>query len=355
MIPYYITFFLSLIAFHLSNKGKNTYLLLISLVVLVVLSAFRDMSVGTDTVNYALFFEQILTFDDVLNRTKFQGEFGFWTLNFFARSMFDNYFMILLFNALIVYGLYFKGILKTDKHLTFIFFCFLFLGPNLFHFNGARQGIAIAFFFIAFWSALEKKVFYFLLWILLGFMMHKSIILCLPLYFFINTQFNGKKVALLTFGFAFIMYTFADLITLASEIDSRYESYGEEQTDYGGFFTSLFNLLLLLFFFMSKYLNKIRYRVYDAALSLFYIGVLIGVLSVILKVNPSGFLRLSVYFTQFAIILVPYSIMSFSKYEFKVMAFIFFVGLITMKFHFSTQAFSHLAPYTFNPLITIGI
>ena len=357
MLPYLIANFLSIGIFYTGYRFKFNKIALFAVFILaalplVFISTFKGPDIGTDTVSYIYFFNQLKDFGSTLAYVEKQGEAGFWFLNYFGHLFTDNYFIIFLFSSLIVTSCYFYSI-KSSNLSTLSLFTLLFIGPYYFQFNGNRQAIAIAIFSVAIFFIIKKQPIRYVVSILIGFLFHKSIIICLPLYFIFRNDVKPKKIVLILFVFLLFIIFFQTFIGLASSIDNRYSTYGDQQETHGGLVVSTFNILLFCWFLLCRTINKstLANRTFDILLSLYLLGALISLLSIVLKIDPSGFLRMSIYFIQMNMFLLPLTIMSFRDNNTRYIITFAAVILMTAYFYLTTTTFSHLTPYKFNPII----
>jgi hypothetical protein len=94
---------------------------------------------------------------------------------------------------------------KTLKYFTenkllalLIYFSLLFFHLDM---NLMRQALAVSIFFYSLKYIIQKNFFKYILFILLGFLFHWSIIIFLPLYFFINKRFSTTLLSSLVVCF----------------------------------------------------------------------------------------------------------------------------------------------------------
>lgn len=344
------------IAFNLKQRHNLFtfyFFLSLSALFLILLSGLRSYHVGTDSGTYAIKFQLFTEFNTVIDKWNNGSEAGFAFLNYLAHFFSNNYISIYILNAFIVTYCYFYGILKLSTYPALSIITLILIGPFLFHLNGARQGIALSIFFISFIFLRDKNFIKYFISILVGALFHKTILLTIPLYFLFTRKLTFKKYLIVVLCFVFLLVIFDDLISIATEIDDRYKTYGEEIDSAGGIVSSLFNFLLFCWFVICKKLNKIENKIYDLSLAIFFIGVLISLISFIMKLNPSGILRMSLYFTQFSALLIPVSIFCFKSKVIKVSFMLLFTVLMSLHFYLTTTTFSDLIPYRFNPIVTI--
>ena len=357
----YISFILlSFCCLTISFKAKKSHNLLVfytflylSALFLILLSGLRSYSVGHDSGTYVQIFQSNIELNNVIERWNSANEAGFALLNYLAHYFSDNYIAIFIFNAFIVTCCYFYGVFKVSATPFLSIIILVLIGPFLFHLNGARQGIALSIFFISFIYIRDKNFTKYFISVMIGALFHKTILLTLPLYFLFTRKLNFKSYFIITLCFIFVLVIFDDLIAMATQVDDRYKTYGDEVKSAGGVLTSIFYLFLFCWFVICKKVNTIKNKIYDLALAIFFVGVLISLISFIMKLNPSGILRMSIYFTQFSALLIPISIFSFKNKNIKALLIFFFIVLMSLYFYLTTTNFSHLVPYRFNPILTL--
>ena len=87
---------------------------------------------------------------------------------------------------------------------------------------------------------------------------------------------------------------------------------------------------------------------YGRLLNIYLIGLVPALASVIGSVNPSGVLRLSIYFSHTSILLWPMVFMSFRRLENRVIVTGSFFIIAVVYFILTTSTFSSLTPYQLN-------
>ena len=357
MLPYFLANFcaLGILSMGLSiklNKFATFTLYLLAAIPLIIIVTFKAVSVGTDTVSYVFFFKQLASFENFIAFSLKQGEFGFWYLNYLGHKLTNNHYIIFLFSATIITACYFFSINSLNLKLLSVI-TLLFIGPYYFQMNGTRQAIAIAIFAVSIVFILKKKPFFYFISILIGLLFHKSIILLLPIYYLLSNKIKTWKVIFMLFIFLIVLVFFQSFISIASDIDPRYSSYGNSQETKGGLVVSSFNIFLFIWFLFCRKINKkfLPLEKFDCLLTLYFLGTLISIVSVILNIDPSGFLRLSVYFIQTNIFLVPMTILSFKENSTRYVIYLLVLLFMILYFALTLSKFSHLTPYKFNPIL----
>ncbi|MAG75806.1 MAG: hypothetical protein CL811_03505 [Colwelliaceae bacterium] len=357
MLPYFFANFLALALFYagykqkLSDNARYLFLLLCA-IPLIVIAGFKFRKIGTDSGTYVYFFDNIVTFKDAFKMAQEHGEVGYWSLSAIGHLWTDNYYALFTLTACIVTACYLY-VIKQFNLKTLSFFTLLFIGPFYFQLNGNRQAISIAIFAISTLFIIKEQPIKYLVSIAIGFLFHKSMILCLPLYFMFRGNIKPRKIALILFAFVVFIVFFQTFISIASGIDSRYSGYGTKRSESGGVLVSMFNIVLFAWFFMVRMTNTraLANRRFDVLLALNFLGVLVSIISIILRIDPSGFLRLSVYFTQLNMFLLPMTIMSFRDTQTRLILIFAGCALMMAYFFMTMSTFSNLTPYRFNPIL----
>lgn len=354
MIPYLFVLMASVLSLSVAlwlkgNKQVGSSLFyFFTLLPLVALAAFRGQWVGTDTSTYLGFWRDFSTSYYDMSNLLFS-EPLFIVLQHVTRFLADNTFfgqeVFLGAISLIVCGLTFSAILTNSMHKVMTWTFFILLSFYTFHFNGARQAIAVALFLYSTKYILNGNLLKYLMLVLIGFLVHKTMLICFPLYFIFRKELNAKQVILVVMGAVVVALSVTSLVDFASQYDQRYQSYANKEAAGGGLVTVLFNTSLLMWLWVSKRLNSINDKLYDISLLAMLIAVCIGWVSVILSLNPSGILRLGVYFTQFSIFSIPMSIAYFKNSTTRGFVLLCVLTVAMLYFYLTTTSFSGLAPY----------
>ena len=353
MFPYLVAIILSVSVYFVSYRFNFGLVALrvthfIGALPLILITGYKYIKVGTDTGSYVFYFNKVHTFSDVVDLSSSHGEFGYWFLTYIGRLITDSYFIIFLLCTLIITPCYLYSLQRFNLR-TLSFVCLLLIGPYFFQLNGMRQAIAIAIFSISVLFIIEKKPVHYLISIFIGFMFHKSMIICLPLYFLFKDEIKPRKVGLIIFVFIALILSFEKFISIAASVDERYSSYGDKKDTVGGAVVISVNIILFGWFVLCRFWHKsmLATRPFDVLLTLYLLGVMVSLLSMILQIDPSGFLRISIYFIQLNMFLIPMSIYSFRDSGTQYFVMLGAIAVMFMYFYLTTSAFSNLVPYRF--------
>lgn len=328
-----------------SGIGRRLFLAVAS-VTMVAVAGLRSDEVGTDTGNYVRIFNEL----NFAGGSTSHGEYGFSLLIWILRGISDQYVILLVGIAILCVLCFQYSIGKCSVNLGMSYFIFIAAGFYTFFFNGARQGIACAIYSIAITHLINKEFKKYLLVVLIAALFHKTAIITIPLYFVFNRgntrNVNCTIVAIGILEVLLLPY----IVDITSQYDSRYSTYGTAGEG-GGTITAAYLVILSLFFLIfKKYIWKHR-ESYESFLNMVVFGAVFSLVPTILRVNPSGILRLNIYFTISTVFLWPLVYVNLMQKKTRLLFSFCLLIFYLAFFILSTQRFSNLVPYTFNPVV----
>lgn len=183
----------------LTKKNSfNLFFSFLSFLSLFFISSFRD-GIGIDYTNYIINFEIIRDFGF---KTRF--EYGFWALNRLISYFTYNYIWVFIFTSLIVIILLYTAISQYSNDAKFTLLLYFCLGFYIMGFTLIRQAIGMGIIMISLKFIYERKLFQYLLLIILASLFHISAIIFLPAYFICTKKISLKLTAFYLF-FSFII------------------------------------------------------------------------------------------------------------------------------------------------------
>ena len=202
MALYLLVFLLSISINILANKynyRKEIYLA-ISLLFLAVFVGISDMLGGYDRYIYSELFDGIAD----ITRTEgsytkaaifylYPSEFGYSWYNILVSYITANRYIFILLTTFVIYLLYYFSIKKYCANYPFA--VMLFMGLMFFFtFTYLRQMIGVGAAWLGLQYIYKRKLYKFLLCILIAATFHNSAIVLLPLYFIPTKRFKKKQV-----------------------------------------------------------------------------------------------------------------------------------------------------------------
>lgn len=220
-------------------EQKKRIILILSLLPMFCLMAFKAESVGTDTANYINMFNDSGTHLQIDHESRI--EFGYQYTVILLNKYFGDHQSLFIFSAFFICFSLYKFIIRTATNHALALFFFVTLGFFQFSISGIRQALAIAISLFAFKYIQEKKLIKYTTIVVLAALFHKSALFCLPIYWIMNMKVNARNMIIMTIGILFT-YLLAEPFLLTAADVMNY-SYGVESTNNG--FIFMFIVLLI--------------------------------------------------------------------------------------------------------------
>lgn len=348
MIPYLILLTFVTITVHFGrrycNDSINRFILLITGASLVLFAGLRDFTVGTDTGNYVRFFHASDAFSYVLERQ----DTGYYLLSWLARWLSDSYSMLLTLIALIVVTCYLTTIVRLVRRYETAIFLFITLGTYTFFFNGARQGIAAAICFLALPFLLERRLWPYIFLIFVAFFFHRTALIALPLYWLAAPHITIKRILILAFATILSVAFLSVFVNLATELLSdQFASYAEVGEGGGELWVAFLVCQGVLLYIFKRFVPDSN-TWYPRLLNIYLIGLVPALTSTLSGVNPSGVLRLHLYFSSTAIILWPMIFQYIRAPRLRILLGMGLIVVTSLFFIMTKTTFSNMTPYKLN-------
>lgn len=275
--------------------NNKYYIFLISLVLIFILG-FRGMDVGIDTKVYYDIYNSVKEFslgiffvEDI--------ECGYYLLQYFVKSVFGEFQILLLIVAIFFITVISYHIYKYSSNPWLSYILFIIYGFYSFAMSATRQTIAIGFIMIAYEFIKQKKLFKFLIFVFIAMLFHISAIIFLPAYWFNKFKLNRKNILL------FFMVGIA-LIGLRSPIQIIMNNFARIKyppLETGGDIMYIFMLISVLIgvIYRRPFMEKSMNNIY-----LFYMMLSALLIMPLTQFHPAV-MRLYFYFFVFLIIYIP--------------------------------------------------
>lgn len=348
MTPYFILLFLVVMIAYFARVYGSVTIRRISIGLIVLLLALfaglRDRSVGTDTGTYINHFLRINPSDDIWRTS----EIGYNALMVFCGSLSGSYTVLLTAIALIVVGCYVTTIVRVNKRYETALFLFVSLGVYTFFFNGARQGIATALCFLALpWLLNRRPMPYFVL-VGVAALFHHTALIAAPLYFLAFPRLGWRQPVIVIVGAIVMAISLSVFVSLAAQLlGDKYLAYADEGEG-GGRIMAAFLVMQGIMFFLFRYRVDDSSGNYTRLLNIYMFGLIPVLAATISNVNPSGLLRLHIYFSHTAVLLWPMVFFNFRHIAIRGLVAMAFLTIVLMFFTLTISSFSNLVPYQIN-------
>ncbi|KAA6350183.1 hypothetical protein EZS27_002449 [termite gut metagenome] len=326
MIPYvlFIIFiFLSALFAELSFRQKKLSQILFLYIFILFVGLRYDT--GVDYLSYQnIFYEQYEV-----------PEFGYNFLNSNVYKLVHQFWVFTLFIAFIIIFILSK-IFRYYNNYYYSFFLYLIMaGGYGFMVNGTRQAIASCFILCSITFIFKRRILFFLFFLFLAFLFHRSSIIFLPFYWICNFPYQ-HKFCFFSFLFFFIsalFYNYGNLfITLFNytpyykyvDLLDQFREIEAHSTRLGFLFINIIGVIIL---YRSKILIKQTPQLIPL-LWVYYFFLIFRNLLIELPV----FNRITICFDYSMYIIIPYYINSYIKYHNKLILYFIFSIFLSILF-----------------------
>lgn len=333
----YILFLLLIYLFRSKLKKYNKIINFISIGFLFVIFAFRATSVGADTKTYEILYN---------NQYEWNEKGYVYLVRLFNYFGFSFRFFLIIISFFSIFSLN-HFLQKYSKDYIFSLILFVTIGLFSMYMTGIRQVIAIS---ILLWSIdfiFRKKIFVFVLIVLLASSFHTSALVFLPIYFLNYINFTKNKILIFFFVFCIIIMLFKNYIWsfVSTIIPNQYDDLVFNSQDY---YTNILVIIIevsILFFVIFYYKNsKLNSNIYNTMI----VFQIISILFQIFGYSALQISRLSYYFACAKIIIIPNTLENFYNKGDKIFFIIVILLFSILKFSISTPgSYSKIDEYEF--------
>ncbi|MFO7676539.1 MAG: EpsG family protein [bacterium] len=353
MVIYFVVLAVAVAAIHLADRPRlyrleRLLFLAVAFLALVLVAGLRSDSVGTDADAYTMAYRMTQTLADVVGG---QFEAGFLFLCWLGRQVTDDYIALFTLVGIIVSVCFLWGIRRYSVNPALSVFVLLASGAVYYSFNGLRQGLAIALFFVSIGAIYHRKLLLFLACVAVAYLFHTSAIVILPVYFLVPRK-NSLRYNVLVFGGVLVATLFfSELASLAGRLNPRYVAYTVPTEGSRGLLFAAFVVSMGTFFLYFKRHVLAHRPLYDFLLNIYLLGLVVTLVAVVMGTGASGIMRLGSYFSVSQVLIWPIVFANLRRHrERAILLAAFTVGYLV--YHATTlRAFSQLVPYRFNPSV----
>ena len=172
--------------------------------------SFLRWETGTDWDSYLRIFNDIIEPFETLEEPEANTEKGYMFLNNLAKFLSSSYTMMLFLEGLLIYAFLYKGIRWLSPYplfSLFIFFC-MSLGGIFF----VRQTIAVVISFFSIKYIIQRRIWMFLLMIILASTFHRTAVIFVFAYFVFYRRYSFLTFFLLLIGSAILGYIIGSVL-----------------------------------------------------------------------------------------------------------------------------------------------
>jgi len=308
-----------LLKYKLDKKYGLKIFVILAVTQWVIISGFRDLQIGADTISYYDSFERVKLrswssiWDDVVLAYFHNVEIKDPGYSLFVKvfQVFsNNYRIYLIFIALLFTVPMGFFIYNNSKNAFLSFLLYSSLFYSFFAITGIRQTVSTALIvFFGFYFIKKRKLFPFLILALLAFVIHKSSIVFVPYYFISQKKITKNYLIIIVLIIPFL-FVFRGAFLEALQYIIGYDSYTIYEGAGAWTFTFLFIVVFIAIIWRSKEIlnnNKdAKYVINAIILALIFLPLTF--------INPA-MMRVVQYFSLFLMIILPEIVDSFRDRE----------------------------------------
>lgn len=286
-----------------SDKNKRIYIIIIG-IILIIISGFRSIKVGADTLQFCRDFDNIkyIAWNSLIGETRY--EIGFVFFCKLLGIICNDSQILIFFTSLIINVLICRFIYKESEDCVLSSYLYVTLNYFATNMNTMRQAIAMSIIILAYMNFLKKnkKVSY-TVCILVACLFHMSAICGAFLLFLPNKKYSIKEYNI-TIVISIIAFLLADkLFVIFTQILGNYAGYIGSEFYEPNYFAAVIKLLVLFVILTVGYIynKETKNDINSKYLYISSLALIFGAASV--KITLLG--RISNYFSIFNIILLP--------------------------------------------------
>ena len=354
----FLLFILGLGEVNNSIKRRKTKPLFIGLIFFFWILSFIRWETGTDWDSYYDFFRNNFNLLDFQNRL-FEPFYTY--IAYFVKQLTDEYWVLLMIYSAIIYVLVTPTLLKYSP-LPFVSLILYFLlrKADIFF---TRESIALAFCLFSIKYIEKRKLFPFLITVLIGVQFHKSVVVFLPAYFIYSLRLSTKQIFIIVGIFFVISFAAINvlkdyLLSISYLLGDVYEDKAESYMDRGdetfGYGVSLQRSLIQgvinngLFLLLFAYtLKKENTPFIKGLLNLYAFSIVLLFVTLPLSLTLS---RVYNSYNLVSILLIGHTFNCFMK---KNVSFYYLLFFFYISVRFSMQTFFGGYSYCFVPFKSI--
>lgn len=220
-----------------AERGRKFWIIT-TLIILILIAGLR-YRIGTDSINYASYFRDQNSLLDLRDSDFDASRFapGYIYLTSFVKLFTEEFVVVQLIQSIFVNCVIFWFMYKYCRHFFFGMLIFLFYEYYLLLFEQMREGIAVAFFLLA-WPAFKEKkwlIWYLLSVVALFFHISAIIMFFLPLLYVPGIKqlfiFGGRTwivaigVLIIAIAVQAVFFRYIQMIALTDSMAERAETY----------------------------------------------------------------------------------------------------------------------------------
>lgn len=330
-----------------SRKRNPKYSMIFLVVVMILIAGFRG-DFTQDYNNYAQYFLRLkdISFSEIIYARNFSMERGFLFIGKLIRIFTDKIHLYFLIISTLTITIYYKTFRKYSKILYVTLLLFVSVGDYYASFNLCRQTLAAAISFYGIrYICDEKGLPKYIVCILGAFLIHRSAIIMLPMYFLLKREVTFKYILSIG-GIGICLYVLMPyVIKIVQYVFPIYRDYVYGMSS-GSFNAVIPILAMTIMSLICIKLLKCDFEIQDLTNRALINGSIWACLFLILGIRVYMITRIAYFFKPFSWILVSNVIYACKKRNERILM-IFVISILAFLFVWITLSHTAYNPYYF--------
>lgn len=299
-----------------SNSDKKLFTF-IQLLPLYILSAFRDVSVGTDTSTYFRAYNSVNimnTLGDNIQLSRMEP--GYVTLEYMCKLGGFSFLVLQIIISTFIYFSFYNFIQKNSENVSFS--CSLFVSLKMFCgiMNTTRMWIAIAILLYSYEYIKSQKIIRFSMVVIIASLFHRTALIFLILYFLSVSKKTKRSIIIVFLITIIVFFMRANFFNYITEKIGVYQDYITGQYFEGKpgivvYIGLLVNLSIILFSYSNKAIGfnfSMEKKTLDYKKNMLSMSAVVILSLSIIGLTNTIMSRISAYFIPAVIIFFPNAI-----------------------------------------------
>lgn len=238
----------------LKRISRKTWALLL-IIPLFCITAFKDISVGSDTYGYKSMYD-VLSQQQLFSEINTNMEVGYVFINRLLGFLNVDFYGFQIIYSIFVYYSLIKFLCRYSKNIAFSIYFYVVFRFLFFTMSGIRQTISISILLLSVYFIEKRQPIRFFLSVAIATLIHSSSIVFAALYFLPITNLNFKNIVKII-GLGICVIIGSDFfIKIFISIFPKYSTYLNRIGSYDGIFVYIQTLVILSFLMLGVFLEK---------------------------------------------------------------------------------------------------
>lgn len=252
--------------------------------------------------------------------------FKIWTI--LVGKITNNPQIFLLICSFVTIGMVLSTINRYSQNVQMSLYLFITAGMLVSTMNGLRQYLVIAVLFFSYKLVLEKKVLYYVLLCILLSTIHTSVLLMIPVFFYVQSKpWSRRKILLLVLVLILIAFRGEFLLQILSEglSDGQYSNYSEGLVSDNSRSANVFRVMVMCVPAVLSFIERNKFDYEDKEYNVCTNMAVLTALCYCMTLRTWVFARVAMYFGVYSLLLYPMLLNKIDERNKKLVVVLFYI------------------------------